>query len=57
MPDFFSGQGVFSLCSFKQGDFLLEYAGERISAEEANIRSNRGNNFLFGFKYKDRYQW
>lgn len=39
-----SGLGLFSFGSFYPGEFIVEYTGERISAEEAD---RRGGRYLF----------
>lgn len=39
-----AGLGLFANTSFKRGDFIIEYTGERISHEEAD---RRGGRYLF----------
>lgn len=38
------GLGLFANTSFKKGDLVIEYTGEKITADEANIR---GGQYLF----------
>ncbi|XP_033116600.1 N-lysine methyltransferase KMT5A-like [Anneissia japonica] len=53
--EFFSGKGVFATKEFFPGDFLLEYAGELISAEEGENREETlPSVFRFFFKCKDK---
>ncbi|XP_060575813.1 N-lysine methyltransferase KMT5A-like isoform X2 [Ruditapes philippinarum] len=52
-----SGFGVFSKTPFEKGDFLLEYAGERISIEEAEVRERKNPaNMMFYFSYNGKRQ-
>ena len=39
-----AGLGLFAVESFKRGDFIIEYTGERITHDEAN---RRGGRYLF----------
>jgi uncharacterized protein len=39
-----AGLGLFATTTFKRGDFIIEYTGERISEDEAN---RRGGKYLF----------
>ena len=38
MCDFFSGKGVFANKDFEEGEFLLTYHGELVTAEEGKRR-------------------
>ncbi|VDH99294.1 Hypothetical predicted protein [Mytilus galloprovincialis] len=49
--------GVIANSDFKKGDFLLEYVGERINGDEAKIREEEGDCYIFGYKYNDKFQW
>lgn len=39
-----AGLGLFATTTYKRGDFIIEYTGERISTDEAN---RRGGKYLF----------
>ena len=56
-----TGRGVFTKIPFYKGDFLLEYQGELISAEEAEKRelhySNDVSSFLFYFQDDHKHLW
>ena len=51
------GFGVFASREFYKGDFLLEYCGEHVNKAEADEREQKGNCFLFGFKFAGKFQW
>ena len=55
------GYGTFAVKDFKQGDFLLEYRGERIAAKEGcNIEKQLTAEeaaFLYYFKFKKKIMW
>lgn len=38
------GLGLFTTVPFKKGDFIIEYTGEKVTTDEANIR---GGQYLF----------
>lgn len=38
------GLGLFTTVPFKKGDFIIEYTGEKLTTDEANIR---GGQYLF----------
>jgi len=53
----FIGFGVVATRKFQKGEFLLEYVGERINGNEAKIREQKGNCYIFGYKFNERFQW
>uniref|UniRef100_A0AAV2LJF3 SET domain-containing protein n=1 Tax=Knipowitschia caucasica TaxID=637954 RepID=A0AAV2LJF3_KNICA len=51
----FKGRGVFSTVILQQGDFVVEYRGDLITAKEAENRRNCPNacvDFLFDFRWR-----
>lgn len=57
------GRGVVTTRSFVKGEFVVEYAGELISIEEAQKRElmyARNENigcYMYYFKHKDNQHW
>lgn len=59
----FIGYGLFAQKDFSQGDFLLEYVGDRITPEEAKKRDktyarNKVNKcFIYNFQHLGKKEW
>ena len=52
------GFGVFSTTTHSAGNFLLQYAGEKIPASEAEIRMKKGSeNKMFFYSNKGKDYW
>ena len=51
------GFGVLAKKSFKKGDFILEYVGERIDENEGKLGEHNGNCYVFAYRYNGRFQW
>ena len=54
------GRGIFSTRSFHKGEFVVEYAGDLISTEEAEVRDEKYSknidkygSFMYYFVYKE----
>ncbi len=58
----FAGYGTFALKSKAKGDYLLEYRGDIISAEEARTREEKYRQeslgcFIFDLKHAGKSVW
>lgn len=56
----FKGQGVFAKAPFSKGDFVVEYRGEVMNAEESWMRRKYGGRttvFMLNFRWQERTWW
>ena len=52
------GFGVFALEEFKEGDFLLQYCGDKITEQEAQERMTKDSeNKFFFYNYEGQKWW
>ena len=55
MGQFALGSGTFCTKSFAKGDFLLDYTGERLTAEEGDKRANQ--DYIYYFRHGNKRYW
>jgi SET domain-containing protein len=54
----YAGRGVFATESIARGQFVVQYAGELITAREGNKREKQSeSSYRFFFQHKERKMW